>query len=337
MPSQNVLTFGFRRGTKNGLINAPVLNGSLNFTTDTEEMYVDIDDRRLTISSVEFYETEDEIKSITNPGEKLYVANNTKRILAYSAEQSEWIYVSSSSGGVFYGTCSTEGSEQIKLVEISAIQNFELKVGVVVAVKFDNTNTFVATEEEPVQINFNDTGAANIYYGNSNNPLGNNVIAFGEGGFINQYMYDGEYWIWMGRSNDDDTKYSLATTEHEGLMPQLLDGAGEKYLRADGTWATPYDPTVLHVWIGTYNEYESMEHEPGIVYFITDADVQNVPVFFYEEMSSTEYNNLPVKQLDTTYFITDDGPVNDAMGQYIAELQNKIDELTARIEALENS
>ena len=114
--SQSGLGFSFRRGKKSGLNNTAIKNGSLNFTVDTKELYVDIDDTRLEISSVEFYNTEEEITSITTPGNKLYVAKDTNRIMTYS--NGSWIYVSSSSGGAFYGTCSTGAGTATKAVTV---------------------------------------------------------------------------------------------------------------------------------------------------------------------------------------------------------------------------
>ena len=107
MPTQLPVDFRFKRGTKDGLNHLAIDNGSLNFTVDTKEFYVDIDDRRLAITSVEFYNTEAEIKALTNIGDKMYVALDTKRILAFDKDTSEWIYLNE-----FYTEMSEEDAKE---------------------------------------------------------------------------------------------------------------------------------------------------------------------------------------------------------------------------------
>lgn len=55
------LDFFFRRGTKAGLNNTPIKNGSFNICKDTCEMYVDIDNMRIPIKSINRNYTEEEI------------------------------------------------------------------------------------------------------------------------------------------------------------------------------------------------------------------------------------------------------------------------------------
>ena len=93
MALQNLFTFSFRRGKKAGINHTPVKNGSLNFTTDTEEMYVDIDDKRLNISGVKFLNTEAEIRALPVIGDKIYVARDTGKIMAYDSDNG-WVYLS---------------------------------------------------------------------------------------------------------------------------------------------------------------------------------------------------------------------------------------------------
>ena len=47
---------------------------------------------------------------------------------------------------------------------------------------------------------------------------------------------------------DDNTTYSVATTESIGLMP-VLDGSTAKYLRADGSWETPANDNTTYEFI----------------------------------------------------------------------------------------
>lgn len=85
------IDFSFRRGTKVGLDNAAIKNGSLNFSTDTEEMFVDIDDRRLQFQSVVLKDNETQIRQVQYPGDKLFIARDTGKMLINV--NAEWIFV----------------------------------------------------------------------------------------------------------------------------------------------------------------------------------------------------------------------------------------------------
>lgn len=83
--------FGFRRGSKENLVNTAIKNGTLNFTKDTKELFVDIDDKRIQISSIIFNGgTEDQIRAIENPSNKLYLASDTFKLLYFDPNSLEW-------------------------------------------------------------------------------------------------------------------------------------------------------------------------------------------------------------------------------------------------------
>lgn len=256
MPIQTV-DFKFKRGNKQGLGNLGIEDGSLIFTVDTEEFYVDIDNQRLTINGVVFYNTEADIKALTNPGDKVYVAMNTRRILTYSRTDSKWIYLSSS--GTVYGLCNDEGSSQIKSVTLA--DDFVLETGAIIVVKYANTNTFDATVSNPIKLNVGGTGAKNIYYNNSSNPLGLNPTAFGTAGMLIEYMYDGEYWVWMGCSRDANTTYENLTA---GEIKTGTEEIGK--LVTAKTFKQALDNCI---WEGTKAQYDALaEIDPEVVYYI---------------------------------------------------------------------
>ena len=116
-----------------------------------------------------------------------------------------------SGGGIFYGTCTGEEANQIKAVTVSNEQNFKLKAGSILAVKFDANNTYSATTENPVKLNVNNTGAKQIYGGNTATPTGTNTTYFGRLNYYNYYVYDGTYWVWAGSSADNNTTYTPQT------------------------------------------------------------------------------------------------------------------------------
>lgn len=112
------------------------------------------------------------------------------------------------SGG-YFGTCNNQTSNQKKTVTISSAQNFELKVGTCIYVKFDANNTYTATADAEVMLNVNSTGDITIRGGNTANALtGTNTTMFGRINYINQYIYDGTYWVWCGSSADNNTTYT---------------------------------------------------------------------------------------------------------------------------------
>lgn len=104
----------------------------------------------------------------------------------------------------YYGTCTGQASNQIKTVTISNDQGFELKTGVLIFVKFDANNLYVATSSSPIKLNVNDTGAKQIYADDTATPEGTNTTFFGKTNCINQYVYNGTYWVWNGTSSEDE-------------------------------------------------------------------------------------------------------------------------------------
>lgn len=108
----------------------------------------------------------------------------------------------------YYGTCTGQAANQTKAVTISSDQGFELKTGVLIFVKFDANNTYSATASNPVKLNVNNTGAKQIYAANTATPTGTAATYLGRANYINQYIYNGTYWVWNGSSADNDTTYT---------------------------------------------------------------------------------------------------------------------------------
>ncbi|MBO7078647.1 MAG: hypothetical protein J6W64_02405, partial [Bacilli bacterium] len=122
------------------------------------------------------------------------------------------VTISATGNRSFYGTCTNQAANQFKTVVISSEQNFALATGVIIAIKFDENNTFSATSETPIKLNVNNTGDKQIYAANSSTPTGTNTTYFGRADYINYYMYDGTYWVWAGSSADNNTTYSAMST-----------------------------------------------------------------------------------------------------------------------------
>lgn len=103
----------------------------------------------------------------------------------------------------FYGTCSTAADSKNKEVTLSNSIGWQLTEGVVVGVKFTNSNTYANATDSPITLNVEGTGAKNIWYGSTHSGAGNtgtSTSIYGYAGRITYYMYDGTYWVWMGVS-----------------------------------------------------------------------------------------------------------------------------------------
>lgn len=132
-----------------------------------------------------------------------------------------------------YATCTTAATEQVKIATVyPTTKTFLLTQGVVVGVKFTNTNTYSATTSAPCRLNVNGTGAKNIYWSNTATPTGTNTTAFGRANYINYYMYDGTNWVWLSSSSDNNTTYSEISeaniTNGSGSTTGLITGRRAK-------------------------------------------------------------------------------------------------------------
>lgn len=110
--------------------------------------------------------------------------------------------------GNYFGTCTGQAANQKKTVTIASAQNFVLEIGAVISIKFDANNTYSATAEAPVMLNVNSSGDITVYGGASGAVTGTNTTYFGRTDAINQYVYDGTYWVWTGSSYDNNTTYT---------------------------------------------------------------------------------------------------------------------------------
>jgi hypothetical protein len=78
----------------------------------------------------------------------------------YLREDGTWAEPSSSSSSsipIYFGECDSEGSAQTKIATVNS--NFTLYDGVIIGIKFLNSNTFSATATNVITLNVNNTGA----------------------------------------------------------------------------------------------------------------------------------------------------------------------------------
>lgn len=139
------------------------------------------------------------------------------------------------SAGAFFGACDSLGNVSNKTVTIPNVDNFVLRKGVIVGVAFTNTNTYSATEGNPVSLNVNGSGSYPIYFDGSSNPLGDSKIAFGEADYVNYYQFDGSNYVFIGRSGIqtaadtpfDNTESGLTSTDAEGAINEVAAKADD--------------------------------------------------------------------------------------------------------------
>ena len=107
------------------------------------------------------------------------------------------------SGWVTYGTCTTAGSERVKVITLSNA-NWQLKVGSIIGAKFSNTNSYNSTADAPAQLNVNSTGAIPVYYGDGA-AIGTSATVLGFANRTLFFMYNGTHWVWISTSLHTDT------------------------------------------------------------------------------------------------------------------------------------
>lgn len=138
----------------------------------------------------------------------------------------------------YYGTCTTAAGTRAKVVTVSSDQNFSLRVGTIVGVKFSYSNSYSNAAANPITLNVNNTGAKNIWYNNTHSGAGNtgtNTTIYGYANRVNYYMYDGTYWVWMNLGAENNTWTANSAT----AAGYVAAGNGH----AERAWVTDADGT----------------------------------------------------------------------------------------------
>ena len=110
-------------------------------------------------------------------------------------------------GATYVCTCNGQGANQIKAVTVSSDQKFSLHIGAVIAVTFNENNSYAATSENPIKFNVNNSGAIQIYYSTAPYTATAGTV-IGAANYYVYYIYDGTYWVWLGYSRELDTTYT---------------------------------------------------------------------------------------------------------------------------------
>lgn len=146
-------------------------------------------------------------------------------------------------GRIFYGTCDSTASTTTKVVTCTDYDS--LKNGDIIIVKFTNTNTGAV---DSLKLNVNNTGAQSIK--KQKNGAIANLTNVGElnQNTIAEFIYNGNYWIFINGDSYTDTKVTQGTTTTSSWRKILLNG-GSDTVYAD--WNIPVGDNI------TENVYRS--------------------------------------------------------------------------------
>lgn len=107
---------------------------------------------------------------------------------------------------IAWATCSTVAATAAKVVTVTNNENWTLKEGSEIIVKFTYTNT-----ASKCTLNVNGTGAKQVWYNNGVNTSNSSMI-FGYANRHIRYIYNGTYWVWMGYGIDANTWTANSST-----------------------------------------------------------------------------------------------------------------------------
>lgn len=122
-----------------------------------------------------------------------------------------------------YAECSTARNVAAKTV---TLPGFKLEAGARISVRFTNTGSSNPASGH-ITLNVNGTGAKEIVDGHTNMT----ILGYTSGGLfynnlVDDFVYDGTYWVYMNR--DNNTTYSSKTAASGGTATSLCT-TGEKY------------------------------------------------------------------------------------------------------------
>jgi hypothetical protein len=83
----------FLLGTKENIKNQSIVNGQILFSSNTSNIYYDINGIRREVSGILYVDSDSDLMRIAYPEEKLYISRDSKRVFAYNASTQEFIQV----------------------------------------------------------------------------------------------------------------------------------------------------------------------------------------------------------------------------------------------------
>lgn len=216
---------------------------------------------------------------------------------------------------IAYGTCNTTSSTSEKIVTIVGNDNWKLEIGSIITVKNSNTNS----ASNPT-LNVNGTGAKSIFYAGAIISSANLSFA-GSSNRYERFMYDGERYVWIGHSVDNNTNttytnaslgqgYGTCSTE-ESTIAKAVSLSGY-YLITGGiiavkfTYAVPDAATMNINGKGAKSIYYR-----GEIITAGKINAGDIATFIY---TGSAYYLLSVDRVETAEYDTMTGASTDTDG-----------------------
>lgn len=202
------------------------------------------------------------------------------------------------SGMVAWGTCSTAAATAAKEIVV-ADPSWTLKVGNIIGVRFTNTNS-----ASSCTLNVNGTGAKQIVYGATIPYTGSSQTVLGYAKSTVYYMYDGTYWVWLNRSQDDN--WDTYTSAYCAT--------------AAGTAAKGASQTNYKLLAKSYTLLTIVNANTAAAALTLNINGQGAkPIYINGTISSSSNYTLPagtylVYYDGTNYYLRTDGKINGAGG-----------------------
>lgn len=138
--------------------------------------------------------------------------------------------------GIYFGSCATAAATAAKVITLDDPVGFELKRGVMIAVKFTNTNT-----ANNVTFNVQGTGAKSVSYAKNTAYAGTTSAIVGNSGYSIYYVYDGTYWCFVNNQNN----YANNSDTYTSAYSSTAAGTAAKSASCSGYTATAN--TYVHI------------------------------------------------------------------------------------------
>ena len=198
-------------------------------------------------------------------------------------------------------TCDTAGNVADKVATTS--DDFVLREGAIISVKFQYTNSVTDNASHPVTLNVNNTGAYRIIHGGGGYIGTGNPNLFGQANLYINYVFCNNTWVWISISYDTpkmtqaqatagtsttsmlispkivhDSIIAQTTPLQTALTPLIDSGAKNRLKLTDTTTTTKQGVTITYNNDGTYTIDSAGSPSTGADFFYLARTSEN-PVF----------------------------------------------------------
>lgn len=199
--------------------------------------------------------------------------------------------------------CDTAGNVADKVA--TTTDDFVLRDGAIIAVKFANNNSITDTSAHPITINVNNTGKYRIYYLDGSYVSGTLPRAFGYANYYTYYVFSIDRWVFLGYSGINtyngmtqaqassgvsNTNYLITpkilhdtiieqTNPLKSVLTDIVNtGSKNKLKLTDTTTTTKQGVTITYNGDGTYTLDSAGSPSSGADFFYLARTSEN-PIF----------------------------------------------------------